>query len=330
MIHRIILIVTWFFLVNHEFLIGQDKTYQKKITIGMIGKMTINPVFIAAYSGARVAAKELGAKYRAEIIIDWQCPEKENVQEQATAIRRFSNQGVDGIAISCTDANFLSPVIDEVVEKGIPVMCYDSDAPKSKRFAYYGADDIEFGRMIIKELSNVLKGTGTIAVLAGNRNALNLQRRLQGIKEELKKYPKINLSLDNIHHNIDIPDIASATIARVQNANPEINGWALVTSSALLIKNSFSWNPGEVKVVAGNAVPAELEYVKSGYVQSLVGVNCFQYGYKSIEILLEKIVNKRAPKETSMYIQLVPVNKENVDEWSLNWKKWLIKEAVTR
>jgi hypothetical protein len=38
----------------------------------------------------------------------------------------------------------------------------------------------------------------------------------------------------------------------------------------------LKWNPGEIKVIAGNAIPAELEYVKSGHVQSLVDVNCFQ------------------------------------------------------
>jgi len=43
----------------------------------------------------------------------------------------------------------------------------------------------------------------------------------------------------------------------------------------LQTKNNLKWSPGEIKVTAGNVVPAELEYVKSGYVQGLGGVNCF-------------------------------------------------------
>jgi ribose transport system substrate-binding protein len=309
---------------------AQIKSNQRTITIGMIGKMGNNPVFIAAYSGARVAAKELGTKYKVEIVIDWQTPGDEDVQKQAAAIERFSNSGVNGIAISCTDANYLTPIIDEAVDKGTPVMCFDSDAPKSKRFAYYGADDIEFGKMLMKELATELKGKGTIAVLAGNKNALNQQRRLQGVKEELKNYPKIILSPDNIHHNIEIPEPTVDLIKRVQKVNPNISGWIFQGSWALLVKNSFTWDPGEVKIVAGNAVPAELDYVKNGYVQSLVGVNCFQYGYKSVELLLNKIINQQTPEDPLMYTQLIPVTKKNVDEWSLNWKKWLIKEAVSR
>ncbi|MGD0590182.1 MAG: substrate-binding domain-containing protein [Bacteroidota bacterium] len=328
--HRFIFLFCLVF-VNFGIIFAQlskNNSSQKKITIGLIGKIGTNPVFIAAHSGAKIAAKELGAKYNVDIVIDWETPEKENVEEQAAAIERFSRSRVDGIAISCSDANYLTPTIDEAVDKGLPIMCFDSDAPKSKRFAYYGADDIEFGRMLMKELANEVNETGMIAILAGNKNALNLQRRLQGIKAELKKHPNCTLHPDNVYYNIEIPEIASGIIARAQKANPNITGWILIGSTALQAKNSFNWKPGEVKIVAGNAVPVELEYVKSGYVQCLVGVNCFQMGYKSVEILLEKIIKNKTPNEPLMYSPLIPVTEKNANEWLLNWNKWLLKEAL--
>lgn len=309
---------------------SNDNFHKRKITIGMVGKIANNPVFIASYSGAQLAAKEFGKKYDIDVYIDWQTPAVENVEEQEAALKRFSSSRVDGIAISCTDANYLTPIIDEAVDKGTPIICYDSDAPKSKRFAYYGADDINFGRMLMRELANKVNDKGTIAVLAGNRNALNLQRRLQGIRTELKNHPNILLRQDNVYYNLDIPTVASDVVARAQKENPSIAGWIFITSSALQIKNSLNWNPGEVKVVAGNAVPVELEFVKNGYVQSLVGISCFQLGYKSIEILLDKIIKNKMPNDPLMYAPLTAVNGNNVDEWSLNWKKWLLKEAVNR
>ena len=329
--YRLVLFICLVLLMNMPMhaVAGDSKSAKQKITIGLIGKSSTSAVFIAAYSGARVAAKELGAKYNVEIDIDWQSPKVENVQEQAAAIEHFSNSGVSGVAISCIDANYLTPVINKTVDKGMPVMCFDSDAPKSKRFAYYGADDVEFGRMLLKELAAEMKGKGSIAVLAGNRIALNLQRRLQGIKDELKKYPNIALASDDVNYNIEIPDIASETVARAQRKHANIGGWIFIGSTVLQTKNNLKWNPGEIKVVAGNAVPAELEYVKSGYVQGLVGVNCFQLGYKTVEILLDKIRSNRTPADPLTYIQLTPVSKENVDEWLLNWRKWLLKEAMS-
>jgi ribose transport system substrate-binding protein len=179
----------------------KNNSSQKKITIGLIGRIGTNPVFIAAHSGANAAAKELGAKYNIDVVIDWETPENENVQEQAAAIDRLIRSGANGIAIACSEANYLTPVIDKAVEKGIPILCFDSDAPKSRRFAYYGADDIEFGKTIIRQLAEAIKDKGTIAVLAGNANALNQQLRLIGIKEELKKHPNIKFPEDNIFHS---------------------------------------------------------------------------------------------------------------------------------
>ena len=309
---------------------GENNTDQQIITIGMIGKIGTNPVFIAAYSGARLAAKELGEKYKVSVVINLQTPDKENVQEQATAIERLTRAGINGIAIACSDANYLTPFIDEAVDKGTQIMCFDSDAPKSKRFAYFGADDMEFGKAIMKQLAAEINGKGNIAVLAGNKNALNQQLRLKGIKEELKKYPNITLAPANVYHNVETPEYSSDMVKRAQKANPNISGWAFQGSWSLLVKNSFDWEPGTIKVVAGHAVQAELEYVKSGYVQSLIGINCFQYGYKSVEILLEKILKNRTPDEPCIYIQLTPVSKDNIEEWSLNWRKWLLKEALNR
>jgi ribose transport system substrate-binding protein len=307
---------------------GKNNSSQKTITIGLIAKTSTNHVFIAAHSGAKLAAKELGAKYNVEVVIDWETPETENVQEQAAAIERLIRSGASGIAIACSDAKYLTPVIDEAVDKGMPIMCFDSDAPKSKRFAYYGADDIAFGKAIMKQLAKELNGKGTIAVLSGNAHALNQQRRLQGIKEELKKYPSMMLPERNIFHNIEIADPSAEMVRREQKANPNIKGWAFLGSWVFQSKDPFPWNPGEIKIVAGNAVQQEIEYVKNGYVQSLVGVNCFEIGYKSVEILLDKIVKNKTPNEPLMYSPLTPVTEKNANEWLLNWNKWLLKEVL--
>jgi ribose transport system substrate-binding protein len=209
-------------------------------------------------------------------------------------------------------------------------MCFISDAPKSKRFAYEGVDDIEFGRSIMKELAQEMEEKGVIAVLAGSQGALNQELRLQGIKEELKKYPGLSLSTKNCYHHQEIPSKAVETVRKAQKANPNIGGWAFLGSWALLEENSLPWAPGEVKVVAGYAVPEELEYIKSGHVQALIGVNCFQSGYKSVELLIDKIMNNHGPANPAIYCKLVRVSKSNLNEWLLNWNKWLMKDAVNR
>src|SRR6266568_3454555 len=114
---------------------------KRKIVIGFIGKSLANDVFQAAQSGAQAAAKELGTKYNVDVEVEVRTPNDEDATKQAEAVEALTRRGVDGIALSCSEANTVTPSIDKAVGKGVAVMCFDSDAPNSKRFAYYGTDD---------------------------------------------------------------------------------------------------------------------------------------------------------------------------------------------
>ncbi len=330
--HRLVLLICLLLIIDGQ-IFAQDvnkKGDAKKITIGIIGKSQSNPVFIAAYAGARVAAKEIGAKYGVEVIIDWQTPKNENPKEQAQAVDQLSHSGAAGIAIACSDAKILTPFINKAVDLGTQVVCFDADAPKSKRFAYYGTDDVEFGQIMMKELAQEMNESGVIAMIAGNKNAPNLQRRVRTITEELKKYPSMKLLANGVYYHDEIPEKAANVVARAQKENPQIGGWAFVGGWPLFMKNGIKWAPGKIKIVACDALPDELEYINSGQVQVLLAQGCFSWGYKSVELLLNKILMNQSPKEEFIAAPLTRVTKENYDEWSLNWKKWLLKEAVNR
>lgn len=317
-------ILVW--IVSITVSIGQEKS----LTIGFIGKSQSNPVFMAAYAGARVAAKELGEKKNLVIKIDWQTPENESPRVQKQAIEKLTQSNVDGIAIACSDEKILAESINDATAHGIPVLCFDADAAQSNRFAYYGSDDSEFGRMIMKELAAVMKEKGTIAILGGNKNAPNLKKRVQAVLEELKNYPSMKLADNGIYYHEETPKKAAETVARAQKTNPHIEGWAFVGGWPLWSKNAISWKPGKIKIVAADALPEELEYLKSGHVQVLVAQNCFLWGYHSVELLLDKIITKENPSQKIIAGKLTRVSSENSEEWSLNWKKWLIREAVNR
>jgi ribose transport system substrate-binding protein len=324
---------TCLFLLSAVAIITLDAQTPKKgkiITFGLVGKSQSNPVFIAAYAGARVAAKEIGEKRNLEVKIDWQTPQEESPKEQARAIEQLARSGASGIAVACSDEHILTSPIDKAVDHGIPVICFDSDAPESKRFAYYGSDNIEFGRLIMQELAREMNEKGIIAILGGNKNTPNLKQRVQAILDELKKYPSMKLVKSGVCYHEEIPEKAAEVVSRVQKANPQIGGWAFVGGWPLWAKNAIKWKPGQVKIVAADALPEELEYFKSGHVQVLIAQNCFLWGYHSVELLLDKItITDSTPKKITAGI-LTRVSKENLEEWSLNWKKWLMKEAVYR
>jgi ribose transport system substrate-binding protein len=201
-----------------------DAQEKKKITIGLVAKSQSNPVFQAAYKGAQDAAKELGPKYNADVTIDWQTPSSEDAQKQAQAIEQLSNSGAAGIAVSCSDANAVTPAINRAVENGSQVVCFDSDAPRSKRFAFYGTDDLSCGQQVMTELAKIMNNKGTVAVLAGNQTAPNLQVRVKGVREVLKQHQEMKLLDDGVFYHVETPEEAAKAVQAAQSTNPGIEG----------------------------------------------------------------------------------------------------------
>jgi len=296
----------------------------RKITFGVVAKSQGNPVFQAARVGAEDAARDLSKKYNLDIKIDWRTPNEEDAQKQAEAIEQLTLAGAEGIAVSCSDANKLTDAINNAVDNGVPVACFDSDAPASKRFVIYGVDDEDCGRQTMAELAKVMHGKGVVAILAGSQNAPNLQKRVAGAKAEAAKYPGITIR--DVYYHKETAQDAAAKVEQVMQANPDINGWAMIGGWALFTDNALKWQPGTVACVSVDALLVELPYLKSGQVSVLLGQQSYEWGYQSIRHLVDKVVFKKDPPAVKDVSPLIRVTKENVDQYAKNWDKWLGKK----
>ena len=293
---------------------------KKTIKIALIAKSSTNPVFLSARTGAEAAAKELSAKYNIDIVIDWRTPPAEDGQVQAQRIAQAVNEGDDAIVISCSDAAKLTGAINDAAARGVPVMTFDSDAPQSKRFAFYGVDDVASGEQVMSELAKQLGGKGKVAILAGNQNAPNLRKRADGVKKEAAKYPGIQI-VDTFYH-IETPQDAAAEVLRVMNAYPDITGWAMIGGWPLFTKTLLTdLDPAKVKVVAVDCLPAELPYIEKGIAPVLLAQPTYKWGYVSVEKVIDKVyLKKDVPAVTRM--ELVRVSKDNLGTWARQLKAW--------
>lgn len=250
-------------------------------------------------------------------------PNEEDAQKQAEAIEQLVLAGADGIAVSCSDANKVTDAINKAVGDGVPVVTFDSDAPASKRLVCYGVDDGLCGEQVMSELARVLGGKGTIAILAGNQNAPNLQKRVAGVRKEAKKHPGVVIR-DTYYHR-ETPQDAAARIEQVLQANPDITGWALIGGWPLFTENALKWQPGAVQCVSVDALPICLNYLRSGHVQVLLAQQCHAWGYRSVEHLFNKVHLRKNPDSPRDVSPLVRVDRSNVEAYAKNWEKWLPK-----
>ena len=290
------------------------------LRIAMIAKSSTNPVFLKARTGAEAAAKELGEKYHMKIDVLWLTPPDEDAQVQAQRIQQAVNDGVDAILISCSDAGKVTGVINDAVDRGVQVMTFDSDAPQSKRFAYYGVDDVKTGQQTMAELATLMNGKGKVAILAGNQNAPNLQRRVQGAKEEAAKHP--GMQVLGVFNNVETPQDASAEVVRVDNAYPDIQGWAFIGgwplfAQSLLTDATFA----KLKTASVDGLPVELPYVDRGVVPVLLAQSVYKWGYVGVQTIVDKVhFKKDVPQIIPM--ELVRVTKANLGEWARQLQAW--------
>ncbi len=291
---------------------------RSKISIVMIGKSEANAVFVAARTGAHAAAADITRKTGVSVTVDWQTPPQEDPAAQAQRIQDAVAAHADAILIACSDADKVTPAINDAVAKGVAVMTFDSDAPLSRRFAFYGVDDEKTGAAVLRELATLLSDRGAIAILAGNPDAPNLKRRVQGVKDEAAKHPAIRIV--GVFTHVETPPAATAAVLKAQAEHPDIKGWAMIGAWPLFAPALLPQIRAGTKIVAVDALPAELVYVEKGVAPVLLAQPVYQWGYVGVQTIVDHLQNKPVPERTTM--ELVRVTPENLGEWARQLQSW--------
>ncbi len=203
----------------------------KTLRFALIPKALDIPVFDYANKGAQRKAKELGG-----VEVTYRGPDHSDELKQKEVLESFISQKVDGIAISVLNAGFLSSTIDKAIDAGIPVVTWDSDAPASKRIAFYGVDDFKSGQIMGEQAAKLLNGKGTVAFIT-SLGANNLARRLDGAKDALAKYPGIKIieTFDTKEDGVRCAEIIASATNRYPTLGAwiSVGGWPVFTANAL-------------------------------------------------------------------------------------------------
>ena len=173
------------------------------------------PYWQEAQAGLTDAAKQLGVKS------ELTGPEKFDPQEQLRAFQKVVESKPAGIMISVTRPELFQDAINAAIAQGIPVITVDSDAPNSKRIMFVGTDNFRAGGESAKRMADILKGQGQVVVIT-IPGQLNVDERLRGVNETLKKYPGIKI-VQAIDDKGD-PRVANDNIAALLKAKAKIDG----------------------------------------------------------------------------------------------------------
>jgi len=181
----------------------------------------------------------------------------------------------------------------------------------------------EGGKAAADLLIKAMGTSGEVAILTGVPGAFNLEERIRGFKDGIQDYPDIKVVTtvacdDDINKGVQV-------VEEVMQANPDLNGWFFVGLWPLFAERGSMplWEAaakaGTLKTIAFDTLPVELELLKDGYLSGLVGQKYWGWGYDTIQMLYDYIVNnKRYESWTDSGMDIVTI--KNVDAMIEAWE----------
>jgi len=269
-----------------------------------------------AEAGTHKAAEELGCD------VIFRIPSKGTAEEQQALVQDLIVTGVSGIAISPKDPVNQIEMLDEAAAK-VNLITQDSDAPDSNRICYIGTDNYAAGRAAGELIKEALPEGGEIMVFVGTLDAQNAQDRLKGIEDVLE-----GTGIDIIDTRTDETDRSKA-IANVQDTlvtHPDVAclvGLWSYNGPAILNGVRDSGMLGEVTIVCFDEEDETLQGVKDGHIFGTIVQQPFQFGYESVKLLVElaRGDRSRVPPDKQIYIDVLAIRQENVDDFWTRLKK---------
>jgi len=279
----------------------------------VVPKAMNNPFFDVARDGCLKRAKELG---NVECI--YKGPIEHEPATEAQIIQDFITQKVDGLAISVADVASMTKSIEAATAAGIPVITFDADAPGSKRLAYIGTNNKDFGLALGKQLLQLRPEGGKYAMVSGGPGAKNLAERVDGVREALKgsKWVEVNGSPTFCN---DDSTLAIQQMTDLRTATPDlaaivpVGGWPMFAPEgfkAFVNKNKKDIDAGKFTLVVADTLKMQLELLRDGYSTALTGQRPFEMGEKSMDTLLAIKKGEKVPEV--IYTGLDLVTKDNV------------------
>lgn len=240
------------------------------------------PYWQEAGAGFQDAGKWLGVK------TDIEGPESFSPDQELAAFQKAVSEKPSGILLSAAREDLFKAAIDGAISQGIPVICIDSDAPSSKRVLFIGTDNFRAGSESGKRMGDLLKGQGRVVIVSiPGQN--NLDERVRGVNEALKKFPgiKVAQTIDDKGDPRSANDQISALLA-AKNPKDKIDGIICLEASGgagageALHRLDMS---GKVPIVAFDKDPETLDFVQQGVIAATIAQKPYVMSYYGLKFL---------------------------------------------
>ena len=225
--------------------------------IALVGKSAGNAFFeIAAKSFVETAEAE-GAT------VDTVYPEAATADAQIKVLDNLISQDYDAICISANDVNALQAKLQEAMDEGIKISCFDSATnPDSRQIFINQAGTVAVGQALLDACLDISGGEGQFAILSATSQAANQNAWIDAMKkimEEDDKYSK--LELVEVAYGDDEPQKSTDQTAALLEKYPDLKVICAPTTVGIAAAAKYLQDNGSACKLTGLGLPSEmLEY----------------------------------------------------------------------
>jgi len=234
-----------------------------------------------------------------------------DVEAQAELVRRALADGYDGIAISLIDPVAFDDVVQEAVDRGIPVVAFNVDdhSTPNPRLSAVCQNLYQAGRSMGQGAAEVIPARGKVLMTLHSEGISALDDRLRGAQEVLKEK---GITWEVVVTGI-VPEKAVGVIAKALKADPEIKmvlctGQVDTEAAGLAIEREFK---GKGYAAAGfDLSPEILRLIKAGVIKFTIDQQPYIQGFYPVMQLA--LYCRYGIRPSSMDAGAGMITKENV------------------
>ncbi|BDG45677.1 sugar-binding protein [Parageobacillus sp. KH3-4] len=250
--------------------------------------------------GAKAAAKELG------VSLEYVGPRQANIDEHIHILEKAAASKVDGIMTQGLTEKEFTPVINHIVEKNIPVVTIDTDAPTSKRTAYIGTDNYYAGFIAGRALAEDMHGKANVAIITGSLTASHQQLRVQGFKDAVKKEKRIRIVAIEESHITRVQ--AAEKAYNILKKHPEVNAFygtsALDAIGIAKVVEQFHREKGTY-IIGFDTLPETIRYLQKGTIHATVVQEPYEMGYRAVKMMVDIMKGNGVPSVTNTETKVI-------------------------
>lgn len=206
---------------------------------------------------------------------------------------------IDGLALMPLANSQIREKINMLSEKrGIPVVTLNTDISDANRVAYIGPDNLASGRSAAALMGLVTGGKGHILPVLGQQSGHYADsQRLTGFLEETSvSYPELKILqpeccfLDS--------QLAQRITTRAIQADPDLTGIYVVSVGRHGVANALRQNGqiGKIHVIMHDITPTNLQLIREGIADFVIGQDVEAQGTKPIHILYDYLSHHHMPE----------------------------------